>query len=64
MQLSRNTSKQDLVYLEVFRSDHFADVSLSDWITHTPPAMVSQHLNVSKEVIAQFPNGKPLVLPV
>jgi oxalate decarboxylase len=60
----RNTSKQDLVYLEVFRSDHFADVSLSDWITHTPPAMVSQHLNVSKEVIAQFPNGKPLVLPV
>jgi oxalate decarboxylase len=28
------------------------DVSLSDWITHTPPALVAQHLNVSQETIA------------
>jgi oxalate decarboxylase len=60
----RNTGDADLVYLEVFRSPHFADVSLSDWITHTPHAMVSQHLNVDAATIAQFPAGKPLVLPV
>lgn len=60
----KNTGKEDLVYLEVFRSDHFADVSLSDWITHTPPEMVSQTLKIDKSVIAQFPNNKPLVLPV
>ena len=27
----RNTGHTDLVYLEVFRAAHFADVSLSDW---------------------------------
>jgi oxalate decarboxylase len=59
-----NTGDTDLVYLEVFRSDHFADVSLSNWITHTPPAMVAQTINVERSAIAQFPVGKPLVLPV
>jgi oxalate decarboxylase len=48
----RNTGHTDLVYLEVFRSDHFADVSLSDWLTHTPRAMVSQTLNIDDETIA------------
>jgi oxalate decarboxylase len=60
----RNTGYKDLVYLEVFRSDHFADVSLSDWLTHTPTAMVSQTLKIDHETIAKFPNGKPVVLPV
>jgi len=60
----RNTGHTDLVYLEVFRSSYFADVSLSDWLTHTPPAMVSQTLNVDHETIARFPDGKPAILPV
>jgi oxalate decarboxylase len=60
----RNTGNTDLVYLEVFRSSYFADVSLSDWLTHTPHALVAQHFNVNPEVIGRFPNDKPLVLPV
>jgi oxalate decarboxylase len=40
------------------------DVSLSDWITHTPPALVAQHLNVSRETIAKFPRSKPEIVPV
>jgi oxalate decarboxylase len=38
-------------------------VSLSDWLTHTPPAMVAQHLRVDEAVIAQFPNNKPEIMP-
>ena len=60
----RNTGDKDLVYLEVFRAPHVVDVSLSDWLSHTPRAMVAQHLNIDPLVIAQFPSKKPLVLPV
>ncbi len=60
----RNTGNTDLVYLEVFRAPHVVDVSLSDWLSHTPREMVAQHLNVNEATVAQFPAGKPLVLPV
>jgi oxalate decarboxylase len=60
----RNTGNTDLVYLEVFRSSYFADVSLSDWLSHTPRAMVAQHLSIDPATVANFPNGKPVVVPV
>jgi oxalate decarboxylase len=60
----RNTGHTDIVYLEVFRSSYFSDVSLSDWITRTPRAMVRQTLNVSDETIDRFPVGKPVILPL
>jgi oxalate decarboxylase len=60
----KNTGDTDLQFLEVFRAPYFADVSLSDWITRTPPAMVAQHLNVSKATIAKFPNNKPEIMPL
>jgi oxalate decarboxylase len=60
----RNTGNTDLVYLEVFRSSYFADVSLSDWLSHTPRAMVAQHLSIDPATVANFPSGKPLVVPV
>ena len=59
-----NKGNSDLVYLEVFRSSYFADVSLSDWLTHTPPGLVAQHFNIDPAVIAQWPHDKPLVVPV
>ncbi|MEN3385409.1 MAG: oxalate decarboxylase, partial [Hyphomicrobiales bacterium] len=60
----KNTGDTDLQVLEVFRAPYFADVSLSDWITHTPPALVSQHLNVSAETIAKFPRSRPEIVPL
>jgi oxalate decarboxylase len=59
----KNTGDTDLQFLEVFRSDHFADVSLSDWLTHAPPELVAQHLNVDAATIARFPKNKPVVMP-
>ncbi len=60
----KNTGDTDLQVLEVFRAPQFQDVSLSDWITRTPPAMVAQHLNVSEATIAKFPKNKPEIVPV
>jgi oxalate decarboxylase len=59
----QNMGDTDLIFLEVFRSDHFAEVSLSDWLTHTPPEMVMQTLNISAETLAQFPRDRPDVMP-
>ena len=60
----KNTGNTDLVYLEVFRSSYYADVSLSDWLAHTPRSMVAQHLNVDQATVARFPNNKPVVVPI
>jgi len=60
----RNTGTTDLVYLEVFRSSYFSDVSLSDWLAHTPRALVAQHLNIDPATVARFPSNKPVVVPV
>jgi oxalate decarboxylase len=59
----KNTGDTDLVFLEIFRSDRFEDVSLSDWLRHVPRALVAQHLNMDPAVIARFPNDKPDVVP-
>jgi oxalate decarboxylase len=59
----KNVDDTDLQFLEVFRSSYFTDVSLSDWLTHTPPALVAQRLNVDVATTAQFPNDKPEIMP-
>ncbi len=60
----KNVGDTDLVFLEVFRSNVFQNVSLSDWLTHTPPAMVAAHLNISPDDLAKFPRSAPGVVPV
>ena len=60
----RNVGDTDLVFLEIFKSGAFQDVSLSDWLTRTPPELVAAHFKVSVEDIAKWPAGKPDVLPI
>jgi oxalate decarboxylase len=59
----KNVGDTELQYLEVFRSSYYADVSLSDWMAHSPPEMVVQTLNIDEATIAKFPNDRPLVMP-
>jgi oxalate decarboxylase len=58
----KNIGNTDLEFLEVFRSDRFEDVSLSDWLTHTPPAMVAATFNMDPATIAKFPKDKPEII--
>lgn len=60
----KNVGDTDLVFLEIFRTDTYQDVSLSDWLTHTPPALVAAHFNLSLGDIAKFPNNNPKVVPL
>jgi oxalate decarboxylase/phosphoglucose isomerase-like protein (cupin superfamily) len=47
----QNTGDTTLRFLELFRSDRFADVSLQQWLALTPRALVRQHLNVGAGVL-------------
>ena len=59
-----NTGNTDLVYTEVFRADRFEEVSLSDWLAHSPVDMVAETLNLDPSVIAQFPKNRPDLVPI
>ena len=53
-----NTGEETLTFLEMFRSDHFADVSLSQWMGVLPPELVKAHLDLDDDVIAGLPRTK------
>jgi oxalate decarboxylase len=53
-----NTGTETLVFLEMFRSDHFADVSPSQWMGVLPPELVKAHLNLDDDTIASLPRSK------
>jgi oxalate decarboxylase len=59
-----NTGHTELVYMEVFRAGSFEEVSLSDWLAHSPIDMVAETLNLDPSVIAQFPKNRPDVVPI
>jgi oxalate decarboxylase len=50
-----NTGDADLQFIGVFRAPRYEEVSLSNWLTHTPAALVAQHLNVDESTIAKCP---------
>jgi len=57
-----NTGDDPLVFFEMFRSDHYADVSLSQWMGVLPPELVKAHLNLDDATIAALPRTKPLAV--
>ena len=56
-----NTGDEPLIFLALFRSDHYADVSLAQWMGVLPPELVKAHLNVDDKFIARLPKNEPLV---
>jgi oxalate decarboxylase len=58
-----NVGDTDLQFVGVFRAPRYEEYSLSDWLTHTPPKLVAQHLNVDEATIARWPDSRPGVMP-
>jgi oxalate decarboxylase len=58
-----NSGDTDLVYVEVFRADRFEEVSLSDWLAHSPIDMVAETLNIDSSLLAQIPKNRPDLVP-
>ena len=58
-----NTGDTDLIFLEMFKSSYYQDLSLSEWLTHTPPELVMAHLNVDKAILDAMPKDKAVIMP-
>ena len=48
-----NTGGDILRFLELFASDHYADVSLTNWMANTPAELVADHLNLDESHAAR-----------
>ncbi|MGA8110074.1 MAG: cupin domain-containing protein [Acidobacteriaceae bacterium] len=58
-----NTGDTDLVFLEMFKTSAYQDVSLVNWITHLPPQLVIDHLKISQATLDGFPHEEKVVMP-
>jgi len=58
-----NTGDSDLRFLEMFKSSHYQDLSLSEWLTHTPPDLVMAHLNVDRQTYDAIPREELIIVP-
>jgi oxalate decarboxylase len=59
----QNTGTTDAQFLAIFKTSEYQEVSLTDWLTHTPPELVAQHLNVDASVVRRFPSKPPGFMP-
>src|SRR2546423_8548468 len=57
-----NIGNTTLRFLELFRSDYYADVSLSQWLKFTPHELVRAHLNIDESVLTKIPARKTPVV--
>lgn len=60
-----NTGDEPLVFLEMFRSPQFADVSLAQWMALVPPELVQAHLNLDGDAMLQIASrakSKPVIV--
>jgi oxalate decarboxylase len=56
-----NTGDEPLVYLEMFRSSYFADVSLNQWMALTTPKLVQTHLHLDQQTMDVLRKDKPII---
>jgi oxalate decarboxylase len=50
------------LFLEIFRSDYYADVSLAQWLAFTPHELVRAHLNIDESLLTKIPVSKTPVV--
>jgi len=58
-----NTGDEDLIFLEMFKAGQFMDLSLSDWISHAPPELITEHLGISEDILRTIPHVKTPIVP-
>jgi hypothetical protein len=57
-----NTGDTDLIFLEMFKSSFYQDISFAEWLSHTPPELVMAHLNIERTVLDVIPKDKLVVM--
>ena len=58
-----NTGSETMVFLEMFRSPRYADLSLTQWLALTPHTLVQAHTKMDMSAIDALPQRKNPVVP-
>ncbi len=58
-----NTGTTDLTFLEMFKTNVFQEISLNQWLTHTPQQLVASHLKLDKATLDAIPKEKLAIVP-
>jgi oxalate decarboxylase len=58
-----NTGTADLVFVEVFPTPFYEDISLAQWLAHTPVRLVDQHLGLGEDLISKIAKQKSVIVP-
>jgi oxalate decarboxylase len=58
-----NTGDADLIFLEMFKSSYYQDISFAEWLAHTPPQLVMAHLHVDRVTLDAIPKTEVVVMP-
>lgn len=58
-----NIGDTDLVFLEVFPTPEYQDISLGEWLSHTPSRLVDEHIGTGEEFLAKISKSEVVVTP-
>jgi oxalate decarboxylase len=58
-----NTGTTDLKFLEMFKSNAYQDLALSQWLAHTPAELVIAHLGIDRATYDALPKNETVVMP-
>ena len=58
-----NLGDTDLVFLEVFATPDYQDISLAEWLAHTPPRLVDEHIGTGEEFLHKIGKKEAVVTP-
>ncbi|MFZ0589348.1 MAG: cupin domain-containing protein [Bryobacteraceae bacterium] len=59
-----NTGDADVVFLEMFKSREYQDISLAEWMAHTPHTLMDQHLQVGTSMLDSITKQEMVIAPL
>jgi oxalate decarboxylase len=59
-----NTGDDDLVFLEVFPTPEYQDISLAEWLAHTPSRLVDQHIGTGEDFLNKIQKKEMVITPL
>ena len=59
-----NTGDDDLVFLEVFPTPEYQDISLAEWLAHTPSRLVDQHIGTGEDFLNKLQKKEMVITPL
>lgn len=58
-----NTGCDDLVFLEVFATPYYDDISLAQWLAHTPSVILNSHIGTGINFIKSIDKQETVIMP-